>query len=181
VDTALDKVSKLLDDYSKLGESLTDVAAAAKSGATQVASALKPDAMAKVPPLPPAVTGGADISKARDGKQGVVSNDLDGDGTKESVNVFADDGGEVFMAWQGGAGKADGWDDDGLCYLAWAEESGQDWLVVSQCSATDGAWVCQITESGAACQACNAKGECADCTEDGQASCTWPGYVEPQG
>jgi hypothetical protein len=175
IDNAIDKVSKLLDQYSKLGASLTSTVDAAKMAATNpIAQPLS--TMARLPSVPSSATGGVDLTAMTSGKSGTIMADLKMDGVMETVQVLQRDDGTVFESWTGDSGKADGFDDTGLCYLSWQDASKNTWLVVSSCDDTAGVYVCQIGPS-TTCSACATDGTCAPCSVGSGAECDFPGYT----
>lgn len=103
-----------------------------------------------------------DPTTARNGQQGSISEDLDGDGDAENLSFLVDDAGPTFFWWK----------DDGTCYLGW-DAASQSQLVFGECDGQAGAYMCSFDASGEqlACSACNAAGSCQECTEQ---SCEMP-------
>ena len=136
---ATEKMNKLDEDY----ESLKGAASQASDG-VNVAS----ESGVNVPGNVPGVSSSGEGS----GKTGTAKTDIDGDGSEETVEVFAADTGVTYF-W---------WEEDGLCYLAWGDDE-VEYIAFGECGSEDGFFICTATNAAPACEACNLQGVCEDC------------------
>lgn len=167
----LSKVNRALDDFHKLANNangaITDARAAASNASPSFSPSTGGTAWNE--------RGGENAPKHANepGKSGQIQEDMDGDGTAETVDVFVPDSDPdaTYMSWS----------QAGVCYL-YANEGGAEHLIQWDCADDSTYYGCNLTAN--VCEVCaNTCSTCptdftdwAECAEGGQQGTGGEGY-----
>jgi hypothetical protein len=167
----LSKVNRALDDFHKLANNANGAITDAREAAANASPSFSPSTGGTAWNE----RGGENAPKHANepGKSGQIQEDMDGDGTAETVDVFVPDSdpNATYMSWSQG----------GVCYL-YANEGGAEHLVQWECSDESTYYGCNLTEN--VCEVCsNTCTTCpsdftdwAECTDNGQQGTGGEGY-----
>ncbi len=126
------KVNALLDEAKNTAQKAGNVADNVP-GMVAMAGMQASDAVTQsvaslggIPAMAPMFTGGQDVGRSSAGRAGQFTEDVDGDGTTETVSVFIDEDDEAFLSFEVP------WEEGRDCYTTWDASDGV-WLVITEC------------------------------------------------